>query len=169
MLGALMGAMASLLGVGLGGFINFKVAKLNVGEQRRQRAEELRLEKLEELYFLFDKWQINFSNVYLSHLRCYNGRMSFAEVVQFTNERANTLLAPGEAQKYKMLLDVHFPALEQAHARVEDARANIVPFLADPSVSRLSAQAFVAAQKTFEAACDEFKSRAASLGHVGRW
>lgn len=156
-----IGALATLLAVTVTSFFNFKVAKLNLYEQRRYRSEELKLEKLEELFFLFDKWQINFSNIYLCHLSCYKGKLSFQDVLETINGFA--LLAPGEAQKYKMILEIHFPSLRTAYSPVEAARKQIVPFLSDPSVSKLSAQDFVNAQVGFEEACEEFKSCISSL------
>jgi hypothetical protein len=154
-------AVATMLAVAVTGFVTFRVAKLNFDEQRRQKSEELRLQKLEELYFLFDKWQINFSNVYLCHSRCYNGKLSYRDVLETV--KSFTLLAPGEAQRYMMILAVHFPSLQTAYSPVETARARIVPFLSDPSASKLSAQDFVNAQVAFENVCEEFKSRISAL------
>lgn len=156
-----IGALATLLAVAVTSFFSFRVAKLNLDEQRRQKSEERKLEKLEELFFLFDKWQINFSNVYLCHLRCYKGKLSFREVLETVN--GFTFLAPGEAQKYKMILDVHFPSLQAAYSPIEVARQKIVPFLSDPSESKLNAHDFVNAQVTFEEACEGFKSCISSL------
>lgn len=156
-----IGALATLLAVAVTNFFNFRVAKLNLDAQRLQRSEELKLEKLEELFFLFDKWQINFSNVYLCHLRCYKGELPFRDVLETI--KGFTLLAPGEAQKYKMILEVHFPALRTAYSPVEAARQKIAPFLSDPSVSKLSAEDFVNAQVAFEEACEEFKTCISSL------
>lgn len=151
-----IGALATLFAVTVTSFFNFKVAKLNLDEQRRQKSEERKLEKLEELFFLFDKWRINFSNVYLCHFRCYKGKLSFREVLETVNGFSS--IGPGEAQKYKMILDIHFPSLQAAYSHVEAARRKIVPFLSDPNESKLSVQDFVKAQVAFERACEEFKS-----------
>ena len=156
-----IGALATLLAVAVTSVFNFRVAKLNFDEQRRQKLAERKLEKLEELFFLFDKWQINFSNVYLCHLRCYMGKLSFRDVMDTVN--GFTLLAPGEAQKYKMIIDIHFPSLRAAYSPVEAARQKIIPFLSDPSESKLNAQEFVNTQVAFEEACVEFKSCISSL------
>lgn len=156
-----IGALATLLAVAVTSFFNFRVAKLNLDELRRQKSEDRRLEKLEELFFLFDKWQINFSNIYICHLRCYKGKLPFRDVLNAVN--GFTLLAPGEAQKYGMILNVHFPSLLPAYSPVEAARQQVVPFLSDPSVSKLNTQDFVNAQVAFEKACKEFKSCISSL------
>jgi hypothetical protein len=156
-----IGALATLLAVAVTGFFSFRVTRLNLEEQRRQRSEEKKLEKLEELFLLFDKWQINFSNIYLHHFRCYKGLLKFDEVMELV--KSPTLLSPGDAQKYKMLLEVHFPPLREAYAPVEEARKKIVPFLSDPKVSKLSVQDFANAQVAFEKASEDFKSCISAL------
>ncbi len=110
---------------------------------------ETKLEKLEELYLLFDKWQMNLSTIYLHHFRCYKGLLRFDQVTELVN--SSTSVAPGDVQKYKMLLEVHFPPLRRAYAPVEDARKKLVPFLCDPKISELSVQDFESTQLAFEA------------------
>lgn len=161
-----IGAVATLLAVVVTSFFNFKVAKLNLDEHRRHRSEELKLEKLEELFLLFDRWQLNFSSVYLCHLRCFRGKLQFNEVLETVKDF--NFLTPGDAQKYKMIMEVHFPALKAAYAPVEEARARIAPFLSDPVVTKLTAKDFESAQVAFEKACEEFKSCISSLAHESR-
>jgi hypothetical protein len=156
-----IGALVTLLAVAVTGSFSFRVAKLNLEEQRRQRSEEKRLEKLEELFLLFDKWQLNLSTIYLHYFRCYKGLLKFDQVTELV--MSPTLLSPGDAQKYKMLLEVHFPPLREAYAPVEEARKRIVPFLSDPKVSKLSVQDFENAQVAFEEASEDFKSCISSL------
>ncbi|SIQ61684.1 hypothetical protein SAMN05880558_104190 [Aeromonas sp. RU39B] len=158
-----IGAGATLIAVVVTSLFNLRVARLNIEAQSRQKTKELKIEKLEDLFFLFEKWQVNFSNIYLIHLRCYRGQLTFNEVIKLVNER--TTLAPGEAQKYRMIMDLHFPSLVQAYAPVEAARKRLVPFLSDPSVSRLSTQEFKSNQVIFEEACEAFKSKVSSLAH----
>lgn len=158
-----IGAMATLLAVVVTSFFNFKVAKLNLDEHRRHRSEELKLEKLEELFLLFDRWQLNFSSVYLCHLRCYRGKLQFNEVLETV--KGFNYLSPGDAQKHKMIMEVHFPSLKAAYAPVEEARSRIAPFLSDPAGNKLSAKDFESGQVAFEEACEEFKSCISSLAH----
>jgi hypothetical protein len=152
-----IGAFVTLSAVAVTGFFSFRVTRLNLEEQRRQRSEERKLERLEELFLLFDRWQLNFANIYLHHFRCYMGRLKFEEVLDLVRS-PTTLLAPGDVQKYKMLLQVHFPTLREAYAPVEEARKKIVPFLSDPKVSKLRVPDFTDAQVEFEKASEGFKS-----------
>ena len=156
-------AGATILAVIVTSFFNLKVARLNIEAQSRQNAIELKLAKLEELFFLFDKWQVNLTNIYLLHLRCYKGKLEFIQVMELIKEQ--TLLGPGDAQKYKMIMDIHFPSLKFAYASVEKARRHLAPFLSDPKSSKLSADEFISYQVTFEKACGAFKVHISSLAH----
>jgi hypothetical protein len=156
-------AGATILAVIVTSFFNLRVARLNIEAQSRQKAVELKLAKLEELFFLFDKWHVNFTNIYLHHLRCYKGKLEFTQVMELIKEQ--TLLTPGDAQKYRMIMDIHFPSLKVAYASIEEARKRLVPFLSDPKVSKLSVEEFINYQVAFEKACDVFKDHVSSLAH----
>lgn len=120
LLSGVIAAVATLLGVAVASFFNLRVARMSIEAQSREKERALRLEKLEELFFLFDKWQVNFSNVYLYYLRCYKGILAFKDVLEAVN--GLTFLAPGEAQKYQMIMDIHFPTLRASYFTVEQAR-----------------------------------------------
>jgi hypothetical protein len=156
-------AGATILAVIVTSFFNLRVARLNIEALSRQKTVELKLAKLEELFFLFDKWQVNFANIYLLHLRCYKGKLEFTHVMELIKEQ--TLLAPGDAQKYKMIMDIHFPSLKAAYTSVEEARKHLAPFLSDPKSNKLSTDEFISYQVAFEKACDAFKVHVSSLAH----
>lgn len=164
LLAGAIAAGATILAVMVTSVFNLRVARLNIEAQSRQKAKELKVEKLEELYFLFDKWQLHLSSIYLHHLRCYRGKLQFNDVLDLVNKL--TTLAPGEAQKYKMIMMVHFPSLASAYEAVEAARNRLVPFLTDPLESKLSAQDFEKCQFFFEEACEIFKSKVSYLAHT---
>ncbi|WP_141758610.1 hypothetical protein [Duganella sp. HH105] len=131
---AAIGAGATLLGVTVTSIFNAFATSRAVKNQRRQKDKELKLEKMEELFFLFDKWQIHYSTVYLDHLRCHLGKLKYIDVMESTKKQ--NLLAPGEAQKYKMLLELYFPILAPSYTHVEAGRRAITPFLCDPEVKK---------------------------------
>ncbi|NER62527.1 hypothetical protein G3435_26495 [Pseudomonas sp. MAFF212428] len=61
LIAAAVAAGATLIAVLLTSFIQLlKPRKLNNQTQNRQKTKELKLERIEELYLLFDKWQIKF-------------------------------------------------------------------------------------------------------------
>lgn len=163
LLSGAIAAGATLLAVVVTSLFNLRVARLNIEAQSRQKAKEVKLEKLEELFFLFDKWQMNFSNTYLHYLRCYRGKLTYKEALE--GIRGLTLLAPGETQKYRMVMEIHFPSLIDEFAPVEAARKRLIPFFSDPSENKLSVQEFESHQAAFEQACEAFKSHVSSLAH----
>jgi hypothetical protein len=154
-------AVATLLAVVITSVFNLKVARFNAEAQSKQKTRELTLERIEELFFLFDKWQLNLSIIYLNHLSCYNGKFSFNQVIELNSTQ--TLLAPGEAQKYKMIMTLHFPSLEIDYESVENSRSLLTPFLSNPSERKLTADDFEKSQIIFEKACDSFKLKVSAL------
>lgn len=164
LLAAAIAASATLLAVAVTNYFNLKVSKVNIETQRKQKIKELTLEKLEDLFFLFDKWKTHFSNIYLCYLRCHRGKLAFNDVLDQVNEL--TLLAPGEAQKFKMIMEVYFPYLAKEYQLVETARKRIVPFLSDPQEKKINVQEFESYQVAFEQACDVFKSKISSLAQA---
>ncbi len=157
-------ATAAILAVVVTSFFNLRVARINIEAQIEQKTKDLKLEKLEELYLLFDKWQQNISKIYFIYLRCYRGALRFQDTHTLINQ-SNTL-PPGDAQKYKMIIMLHFPSLAHAYEPVEAGRKSLVPFLSDPSKSKLSISDFEESQRIFEKACETFKSELSSLAHT---
>lgn len=164
LLAGAIAATATILAVMVTSAFNLRVAKINIEAQSKQKTKELKLEKLEELYFLFDKWQLHFGNIYLFHLRCYRGLLRFEDILELTSKL--TTLAPGEAQKYKMIMMVHFPSLAHEYEPVETGRKLLVPFLSDPSKNKLTADEFEKLQISFEEASETFKLKISSLAHT---
>lgn len=157
-------ATAAILAVIVTSLFNLTVAKTNINAQSKQKTKELKLEKLEELYMLFDKWQLNFSQIYLLHLRCYRGLLKFQDSHDLI-KNINSL-APGEAQKYKMIMMVHFPSLADEYEPVEVGRKLLVPFLSDPNINKLPTKDFENLQISFEKSCEKFKSKISFLAHI---
>lgn len=162
-IGGLITAISTLLAVVITNFFNLKLSRSNYETQAKQKYAEQRILKIEETYLLFEKWEVNFSNIYLHHLRCYAGKLSYSQVLDLTSKC--NLLAPGEAQKLKMLIRVHFPELAEKYKEVDLARSKITKFLCDPEESKLSAKDFVVAQEAFEATCYKFKEVISSLAN----
>ena len=161
LLAGVIAAGATLLAVIVTSSFNIRVARLNIEAQSRQKMRELKIQKIEELFLLFDKWQVDFSNIYLIHLRCYVGKLTYKEVMELFNK--NPLLAPGEAQKYRMIMELHFPQIAKEYELVEAARKRLAPFLTDPETSRLSSKEFKDHQVAFENECVIFKAKVSAF------
>lgn len=164
-LAAIIAAGAALCGVAVTNFFNIKVSRMNLETQIKQKSKDLRIQKIEELFLLFDKWCVDFSNYYFVHYRCYLGKISYAETLDIVVKKNNTLLAPGETQKYKMLIDLYFPSLSEDYQAIEKARKAIAPYFSDPRQSGLNASDFKKLQIDFEREVQIFKSKIRDLAH----
>lgn len=161
LLAAAIAPSATLLGVVITNRHGIRVAKLNNEAQNRQRDRDLRLEKLEELFTLFDAWRIKFAGFYIVHLRSYMGKLAYSQVLDMVLKQG--AFENGEAQRYLMLMDLYFPTLRHAYEPVETARKHIAKFLDDPKKTGLSGSDFMEKQAEFEAACDGFKAAMSAL------
>jgi hypothetical protein len=160
-IGGIITAVSTLSAVLITSRFNLKLARLNLETQSQQKDYERRLLKVEEIYLLFEKWETSFSTIYLTHLRCYLGKLDYPSVMELT--KTSAILLPGEAQKLKMLMNVHFPKLAHDYRLINEARHRIAPFLCDPNESKLKAEDFISAQEDFEKVCVDFKSKISHL------
>ncbi|MFZ2406236.1 MAG: hypothetical protein WAW41_13940 [Methylobacter sp.] len=160
-------AISTLSAVVITSWFNHKITKLNIDSSYKQKLIEYRLSKIEELYLLFEKWETTLSNIYLLHLRCYTEHLTYAQVLELA-QKDNLLLLPGEAQKLKMLLNIHFQELLADFQYVDKTRGNLAPYLDDPKKNKLSAQNFCLEQTAFENACKDFKQKLSQLSVIGR-
>jgi hypothetical protein len=154
-------AISTLSAVIISNRHNLKITRINIEDQNKQKENEHRLSKIEELYLLFEKWEVNFSNIYLAHLGCYRQQLEYRQVLELV--KTSSILLPGEAQKLQMLMHIHFPKLAHDYQLVDKARSQIAPFLSDPRESKLSTNDFIEKQKSFEKICADFKTKISLL------
>ncbi|MDQ4628688.1 hypothetical protein [Janthinobacterium lividum] len=140
---------------------NLKIAKANIENQNKQKEYELKIQRIEDFYYLYEKWEMGYQLIYLDFLRCYFGKKDFKQVME-APEELNKLL-PGELQKIQMLLNIHFPELLIHHSKVNAARKLITPFLTDPNSSGLKKEDFFRLQESFEKVSRDFKNETAKI------
>jgi len=128
-------------------------------EQRQLRADERRLERMEELFVVFQRWEMYLSQIYLLHLRRHRGLLAPSQVEELVLKLDG--LEKGDVHRLSMLLRLHFPELATENAAVQSARAAIVPFFDTSQPSNV--EAFIQAQEHFEKVADDFKSAIAEL------
>lgn len=162
-IGGAITAISTLCAVLITSRFNLKLAKINIDAQAKQKNEERKIQKIEDMYLLFEKWEANFSNIYLMHLRCYCEKLDYKSVMELIKD--SEMFAPDDFQKLKMLMNIHFPEIASEHKKVDDARRKIVPFLSDPKESKLNPKDFVKLQEDFEAACATFKMQISNLAN----
>lgn len=160
-IGGAITAFSTLCAVLITSHFNLKLAKTNIDAQTQEKNRDRKIQKVEDMYLLFEKWETNFSTIYITHLRCYFGKLDYQSVIDLTKD--STMLAPGDFQKFNMLMNVHFPEIISEYKKVEDARATMAPFLSDPQKSKLNPKDFVKTQENFESVCTIFKMQISQL------
>jgi hypothetical protein len=151
-------ATAALFGVAISGYFSHRNTHSALREQRQLRADERRLERMEELFVVFARWEMNFSQVYLLNLRRHKGLLTLVQVYELVSKL--DVLEKGDIHRMSMLLNLHFPELAKNYAAVQEARKAIAPFLDDSSAD---VNAFIKAQERFEAICETFKQAISGL------
>lgn len=68
----LITAIATLTAVFITSYFNMKSLEKNLRFQSQIKKYEIKLNKLEDIYELFEKWETNFSITYLNYLYFHN-------------------------------------------------------------------------------------------------
>ncbi|MDR6396110.1 hypothetical protein [Herbaspirillum seropedicae] len=150
-------AISTLTAVLITNLFSLKLAKEKTKSETSQKSKEHRLQKLEEFYFLFEKWSINVIGQYSVFLKCYRGTLSYKATLEVN--KTSVTLEPDDHQKLLMLLNVYFRELVNEYRSVENARDQISPFFSNPADTQLSANDLEKALKNFVKASEQFKSK----------
>lgn len=157
-------AFSTLSAVLITNYFHLRHSKQSLDVTHERDRTQRKLEKIEEFYLLFERWEINLSNIYLYHLRAYRKRLTYSQVLEATSKKDNFL--PADAQKLQMLLNIYIPELISEYEKVDSARSKIVPYIMDdPEHNGLSAEGFVKLQEDFEITCKIFKEKISKLSH----
>lgn len=160
----LITAFSTLAAVLITNYFHLRSSQQDSDVAHARDKSQRKLEKIEEFYLLFERWETNLSNIYLYHLRAYTGHLSHSEVLESVNKKDNFLSV--DAQKLKMLLNVHIPELLSEYEKVDAARSKIVPYImSTPEESNLNAKDFTKIQEHFEATCTRFKANISELAN----
>ncbi|KXO84038.1 hypothetical protein AYK86_08295 [Acinetobacter venetianus] len=155
---ALITAFSTLMAVFITNYFNMKSLEKNLRSQSQLRNYEIKLNKLEDIYELFEKWETNFSIAYLNYLNFHNKKISEPELYELMK---NPTSVSGVFQKMMALLNIHFPELEEEYKKVNLARSDVVKYM---KIERnVNIKNFVQAQENFEEAAKKFKKQISLL------
>lgn len=150
-------ALSTLSAVLITNYFNHRSLKTNLEQTKEQNKITLKIQKIEDLYLLFEKWEVNLSSMYLYHLRVFQNKLTIEQAHELTTKL--NILEKGDYQKLTMLMNIHFPELLVLYKSVISSRSQLVPFLNDPKETKLTVQGFTNKQKEFEEQCRLFKER----------
>lgn len=158
---AAIASIATLGGVYIANRYNRDLSERNRNVEQKQRKSELKLQKLEELYLLFEKWQTDLSNIYIIHLRVYVDQLSHEQALDLIHESYGS--SNGRYQSIQMLVNVYFSELSWDYQQVMDVRSTLSKFLSDPAESNLTASSFKKEQDRFDLICKDFKGKLSAV------
>lgn len=158
-LAVLITATSTLVAVFITNYFNMKSLEKNLKFQLQLKNNEVRLNKLENVYELFEKWNTSFAINYLNYLHFHNKKITQSDLFELI--RDPKVYNSGDFQKLITLLNVYFPELNDEYERVNKARSEVVKYM---NVDKeINVKDFVKVQESFEKVAMNFKKEISEL------
>ena len=132
----------------------------------RKRAENQKTgienKKLEELFILFQKWEMDITTLSLRFIPVYKSELVAGEAHK--QNSLNSLQERGDYQKFQAILNLHFKELKAPFENVIEKRLELLSFL-EGKIKHCpeNLPAFIKAQKEFEAHTAQFRDSLSSV------
>lgn len=158
-LAVLITATSTLVAVFITNYFNMKSLEKNLKFQLQLKNNEVRLNKLENVYELFEKWNTSFAINYLNYLHFHNKKITQSDLFELI--RDPKVYNSGDFQKLITLLNIYFPELNDEYERVNKARSEVVKYM---NVDKeINVKDFVKVQESFENVAMNFKKEISEL------
>lgn len=158
-LAVLITATSTLVAVFITNYFNMKSLEKNLKFQLQLKNNEVRLNKLENVYELFEKWNTYFAINYLNYLHFHSKKITQSDLFELI--RDPKVYNSGDFQKLITLLNIYFPELNDEYERVNKARSEVVKYM---NVDKeINVKDFVKMQESFENVAMNFKKEISEL------
>lgn len=158
-LAVLITATSTLVAVFITNYFNMKSLEKNLKFQLQLKNNEVRLNKLENVYELFEKWNTYFAINYLNYLHFHSKKITQSDLFELI--RDPKVYNSGDFQKLTTLLNIYFPELNDEYERVNKARSEVVKYM---NVDKeINVKDFVKVQESFENVAMNFKKEISEL------
>jgi len=158
-LAVLITATSTLVAVFITNYFNMKSLEKNLKFQLQLKNNEVRLNKLENVYELFEKWNTYFAINYLNYLHFHSKKITQSDLFELI--RDPKVYNSGDFQKLITLLNIYFPELNDEYERVNKARSEVVKYM---NVDKeINVKDFVKVQESFENVAMNFKKEISEL------
>lgn len=158
-LAVLITATSTLVAVFITNYFNMKSLEKNLKFQLQLKNNEVRLNKLENVYELFEKWNTSFAINYLNYLHFHNKKITQSDLFELI--RDPKVYNSGDFQKLITLLNIYFPELNDEYERVNKARSEVVKYM--NLDKEINVKDFVKVQESFENVAMNFKKEISEL------
>ena len=155
----LITAISTLLAVFITNYFNMKSLERNLKFQLQLKNNELRLNKLENVYELFEKWNTYFAIHYLNYLYFHNKKITQSDLFELILDPK--VSHSGDFQKLITLLNIYFPELKDEYEIVNKARSEVVTYMNVDKETNV--EDFVKVQESFEEVAMNFKKQISEL------
>lgn len=155
---AIISATAALLGVYLSNRAQEKRMEIQFLNEQIEKNLQFKRTKLEEMFNLFQRWEIDITKCYLVYNNVYSGTYDYAAASKFSNE--NMVQEKGDYQKFQTLLQLYFGELASDFSTVMEARGKVFVYCKSNSEYRPeNLKAFHEEQVKFEAIAADFREK----------
>lgn len=157
---AVISAISALLGVYVSNKSQEKRLKIQFENDAKIRSIELKKSKLEEMFILFQKWEMDISCLYLRFIPVYKGEYSVQDARE--NSTENSLQEKGDHQRFQAILNLYFPEHKTNFNHVMVKRAHVLGFCKEGvEISNGNLELFYQAQIDFETESEIFRAKLA--------
>ncbi|WP_100658791.1 hypothetical protein [Alteromonas flava] len=161
---AIISAVAAISGVYFTNRGHEKRLRIQFENDTKIRETERKVKKLEEMFILFQRWEMDVSCLALTFIPVYEGECSASEAK--ADSALNRLQEKGDYQKFQAILNLHFPELKDEFWKVMHKRGEVMKFCRfNVEVNSERLKLFISAQKDFENQTAEFRSHMSELAH----
>jgi CRISPR/Cas system-associated protein endoribonuclease Cas2 len=159
---AVISALSALLGVHISNKAQEKRLKIQFENEAKVRSLELKKKKLEEMFILFQKWEMDITCLYLRFIPVFKGEANAAAVQNAASE--NSLQEKGDHQKFQAILNLYFPELKEAFGVVMNKRGVVLKYCnGGIAATPDNLDAFCSEQNAFELITANFRSKLADV------
>ena len=156
-------AISTLLAVAITSFFNLRVARINIEKQAQNKTKEIKLQRIEELFYLFEKWHAFASNIDRNFVSLFKGDITIEQLSEMANK--TDMVGHGEYQRFTMIAELHFPSLNAPYAQIEAVLKRKKPFYTNPLNDQIIIKDFEDCMKDFNIACAAYRSQVKSIAH----
>lgn len=154
-LGATIAAVATLAGVALTSLFALRTARQTANDQNQRKDKEFRIAKLEDLYLLFDKWKVYLISTVTAYEGWHEGSVDATFIA--TALKDYDIYAPGDYQRFRLILELYFPELLEPYKKIELSRAQMAKLMCPPEKRWHPPESFDVAIEAFDEAAEDFK------------
>ena len=150
-------ATATLFAVIITSYFNLKLAKQNIESQSHQNDKERKIDKIENIYLLFEKWEAHMDRVYLYYLQCCSGNSRYENMI--SGELNLKIIEPTDFIKLETLINIYTPEAIPKYSKVVEARERITDcMMINPQKSSPDLEKLHEEQRKFKEECKDFKT-----------